>query len=49
MGLMQFLLRTVFRVLGAERYATLMTYLGYISSLRNQREVFFGTQRDDRR
>lgn len=46
MGLMQTLLRTAFRLLGAERYATLMTYLGYISSLRNQREVFFSAKRD---
>ena len=46
MGWMQMLLRAAFRVLGAERYATLMTYLGYISSLRNQREVFFGSKSD---
>lgn len=42
MGLMQGLLRLTFRLLGAERYSMLMTYFGYISSLRNQREVFFG-------
>lgn len=41
MRVMEGLLRLTFRVLGPERYGTLMTYLGYIASLRNQREVFF--------
>lgn len=41
MRVMEFLLRLAFRVLGPERYSTLMNYLGHISSLRNQREVFF--------
>lgn len=39
--IMQSLLRAAFRLLGPERYARLMVYLGYISSVRNQREVFF--------
>lgn len=38
---MQALLRGAFRWLGPERYARLMIYFGYISSVRNQREVFF--------
>jgi hypothetical protein len=38
---MQILLRLVFRILGAERYMMLMAYLGHISSIRNQYEVFF--------
>lgn len=41
MRVMQALLRLTFRMLGPERYSVLMAYLGYISSLRNQREVFF--------
>lgn len=41
MRFMESLLRLAFRVLGPERYGTLMTYLGHIASLRNQREVFF--------
>lgn len=41
-----YVLRLAFRVPGVGRYATLMTYLGYISSLRNQREVLFGTKND---
>lgn len=41
MRIMERMLRLTFRVLGPERYGTLMTYLGYISSLRNQRRVFF--------
>lgn len=41
MRFMERLLRLAFRVLGPERYGTLMTYLGHIASLRNQREVFF--------
>jgi hypothetical protein len=39
---MQRLLRATFRILGPERYGVLMAYFGYISSLRNQRDVFFG-------
>jgi hypothetical protein len=41
MRFMERLLRLVFRVLGPDRYCTLMNYLGHISSLRNQRRVFF--------
>lgn len=41
MRFMERVLRLVFRVLGPERYCTLMSYLGHISSLRNQRRVFF--------
>lgn len=41
MRFMERVLRLAFRILGPERYGTLMTYLGHISSLRNQREVFF--------
>ena len=41
MWFMGVLLRLAFRVLGPERYGTLMNYLGHISSLRNQGEVFF--------
>lgn len=41
MRFMERILRITFRVLGPERYVTLMTYLGHIASLRNQREVFF--------
>lgn len=41
MRVMARLLRLVFRVLGPDRYCTLMNYLGHISSLRNQRKVFF--------
>jgi hypothetical protein len=41
MRFMERILRLAFRVLGSERYVTLMTYLGHIASLRNQREVFF--------
>lgn len=41
MRFMEKLLRLAFRILGPERYGTLMTYLGHIASLRNQREVFF--------
>ena len=43
MILMQRLLRLTFRLLGAERYVTLMAYFGYISSVRNQAGVFFPT------
>jgi len=46
MGLMERLLRLTFRLLGPERYNTLMTYLGYISSMRNQGEVFFPVASD---
>lgn len=41
MRFMELLLRLVFRVIGPDRYCTLMSYLGHISSLRNQRKVFF--------
>lgn len=41
MRFMERLLRLVFRLLGPDRYCTLMNYLGHISSLRNQRRVFF--------
>lgn len=41
MRFMERMLRLSFRVLGPERYGMLMKYLGYISSIRNQREVFF--------
>lgn len=41
MGLMQGFLRLTFCLLGPERYSVLMAYFGYISSLRNQRDVFF--------
>jgi hypothetical protein len=44
MRFMQGVLRFIFRIIGAERYVTLMAYLGYISSLRNQNEVFFPEQ-----
>lgn len=37
----QSFLRLGFRLLGPERYAMLMTYFGYISSIRNQKEIFF--------
>ena len=39
--IMQSLLRAAFRLLGPERYSRLMVYFGYISSVRNQREIFF--------
>ena len=38
---MQSILRLAFRVLGSERYASLMVYFGYISTVRHQREIFF--------
>jgi hypothetical protein len=41
MRFMERLLRLSFRVLGPERYGLLMKYLGYVSSMRNQRGVFF--------
>lgn len=37
--IMQCALRVTFRVLGPKRYSMLMTYLGYISSIRNQKEI----------
>ncbi len=40
--LMQSLLRVAFRLLGPERYSKLMVYFGYVSSIRNQKEIFFG-------
>lgn len=45
MRVMQMLLRLVFRVLGPERYGLLMAYFGHVSSVRNQRDVFFGPAR----
>jgi hypothetical protein len=36
---MQFLLRIAFKILGPERYSMLMIYFGYISSIRNQKEI----------
>ena len=47
MNIMQTLLRMTFWLLGAERYMTLMTYLGYISSVRNQGEVFLPSRSVD--
>ena len=41
MRFMESLLRFAFRLLGPERYSILMNYLGYIASLRNQRDIFF--------
>ena len=41
MRFMESMLRLGFRLLGPDRYCTLMNYLGHISSLRNQRRVFF--------
>lgn len=37
--IMQFALRITFRVLRPKRYSMLMAYLGYIASVRNQKEI----------